>query len=94
MLIRVRISSLANQASRQIKCKHAIVAEFCVIVQIIDECEGWCKKILEIVDSDVLSVETEHFIDASLATKTTVGIMAWHHSLPVAARVLENCGCQ
>ena len=43
--------------------------------QIIAECEAYCQKILERVDSDVLGVETEHFIDASQATKSTVGLM-------------------
>ncbi len=30
---------------------------------------------LVLVDSDVLGVETEHFIDASQSSKSTVGIM-------------------
>ncbi len=34
-----------------------------------------CEKVLELVDSDVLGVETEHFIDASQSSKSTVGIM-------------------
>mmetsp|Transcript_95732 Transcript_95732/g.139837 ORF Transcript_95732/g.139837 Transcript_95732/m.139837 type:complete len:567 (+) Transcript_95732:81-1781(+) len=38
-------------------------------------CENECKAILELVDSDVLGVETEHFIDASQDNKSTVGLM-------------------
>ena len=42
---------------------------------IIGECEGQCDSILALVDSDVLGVETEHFVDGTHATKSTVGIM-------------------
>ena len=44
-------------------------------MRIIAECEAYCQKILKLVDADVLGVETEHFIDASQATKSTVGLM-------------------
>ena len=42
---------------------------------IIAECEAECSKILDIVDSDVLGVETERFSEASQATRSTVGLM-------------------
>jgi hypothetical protein len=35
----------------------------------------YCKNILDLVDGDVLGVETEHFIDASQSSKSTVGLM-------------------
>lgn len=34
-----------------------------------------CDKVLALVESDVLGVETEHFVDASQSSKSTVGIM-------------------
>ena len=60
--------------------------------QIIAECEAYCTKILELVDSDVLGVETEHIIDASQATKSTVGLMV--SSARPRTYVPQSVGCQ
>ncbi len=43
--------------------------------EIIAACQQQCDRILSLVDSDMLGVETEHFIDGSQGTKSTVGIM-------------------
>jgi len=43
--------------------------------EIIAACQQQCDRILSLFDSDMLSVETEHFVDGSQETKSTVGIM-------------------
>ena len=50
-------------------------------MQIIAECEVHCQGVLDLVDSDLLGVETEHFVDASLSTKSTIGLMVFYRSI-------------